>query len=217
MKADMEARLKRAHNLPSPPGVALRIIELAQSPSVDLGQIADIISADPALSVKLLRIANSPLYALRRRCDNLQQALSLLGLNAALTLALSFSMVKGLQKEQGAGLDFGYFWRRSVLAAAAARQLAQRLKLGGAGEELFLCALLQDVGMLAPHRVEPKLYISMTTPLSDHQGITKHEIEQLENDHAEVGRWLLEAWQLPESIVECIALSHSPISTILRT
>ncbi len=211
MKADMEARLKRAHNLPSPPGVALRIIELAQSPSVDLGQIADTISADPALSVKLLRIANSPLYALRRRCDNLQQTLSLLGLNAALTLALSFSMVKGLDKEEGATrLDYGYFWRRSLLAAAAARQLALRLKLGSASEELFLCALLQDIGMLALDRLDPELYANFGSPLSDHKKVTEYERRQLDDDHAEVGRWLLEAWQLPESIVESVGLSHSP-------
>ena len=95
MRSDLEALLLNCRNLPSPPGVALRIIELAQDPDVVMATAADTIGLDAALSARMLRIANSPLYASRRRVDNLSQALTLLGLNATLTLALGFSLAQG--------------------------------------------------------------------------------------------------------------------------
>ncbi len=68
------ARLENCTNLPSPPTVAIRIIELSNDLNVDIGKVADVISMDPALSAKILRIANSPIYALRRKTENLHQA-----------------------------------------------------------------------------------------------------------------------------------------------
>ena len=87
MRPELEAQLLNCRNLPSPPGVALRIIELAQDPDVVMATAADTIGLDAALSARMLRIANSPLYASRRRVENLSQALTVLGLNATLTLA----------------------------------------------------------------------------------------------------------------------------------
>ena len=78
MHPDLEAHLLHCRNLPSPPAVALRIIELAQDPGADLNATAQAIGVDPALTARMLRVANSPLYAGRRRVDNLPQALTLL-------------------------------------------------------------------------------------------------------------------------------------------
>lgn len=97
MQPDLQAALHYCRNLPSPPGVALRIIELAQDPDVDMTTTAKVIGMDMALSARMLRVANSPLYASRRRIDNLGQALTMLGLNATLSLALGFSMVHGVR------------------------------------------------------------------------------------------------------------------------
>src|SRR5476649_1766749 len=87
---EIEAHLRKTVNFPSPPGVATHIIELAQDPDIEMGNVAKALSMDSALSTKVLRIANSPLYAQRRKSENLRQALVVLGLNATLTLALSF-------------------------------------------------------------------------------------------------------------------------------
>ena len=104
-------------NFPSPPGVATHIIELAQDPDIEMGKVAKALSMDSALSTKILRIANSPLYAQRRKSENLRQALVVLGLNATLTLALSFSLVKSLRGGKSNGLSYGLYWRRALLAA----------------------------------------------------------------------------------------------------
>src|SRR5690606_28663623 len=91
MSPELITTLSLCRNLPSPPAVAMRIIQLAQDPEADIGTVADVIALDTALSARMMRIANSPLYASRRRIENLGQALTMLGLNATLQLALGFT------------------------------------------------------------------------------------------------------------------------------
>ena len=126
MPPELTAALALCRNLPSPPGIALRIIELAQDPEADIATAADIIAIDMALSARMLRIANSPLYASRRRIENLGQALTMLGLNATISLALGFTVTQGLTGGTGADHDLRQrAWKRSILSALAASQLGQ--------------------------------------------------------------------------------------------
>src|SRR5688572_7438683 len=146
MTPELEAHLRSFVNFPTPPGVAAHIIELARDPNIEMGRVARAIGMDPALSTKVLRIANSPLYAQRRRSENLRQALVILGLNATLTLALSFSLVKSLRSDKPNGVNYPWYWRRALLSAVAARALGDAAGQQLA-EERFLAGLLQDIGM----------------------------------------------------------------------
>src|SRR5690606_39956726 len=76
-----------------------------QDPNADLAATARVIALDPALSARMLRVANSPLYAGRRKVENLPQALTLLGLNATLSLALGFSLMQGRSEEHTSELQ----------------------------------------------------------------------------------------------------------------
>ena len=194
-------------NFPSPPGVATHIIQLAQDPDIEMGKVAKALSMDSALSTKILRIANSPLYAQRRKSENLRQALVVLGLNATLTLALSFSLVKSLRGGKSNGLDYNLYWRRALLAATAARALADVMHHALA-EEIFLAALLQDVGMLALDRGMPDLYAGIDGLQRDHAAFAAHERKRLQLDHAKIGGRLMESWNLPERLHRAIANSH---------
>jgi diguanylate cyclase (GGDEF)-like protein len=194
-------------NFPSPPGVATHIIELAQDPDIEMGKVAKALSMDSALSTKVLRIANSPLYAQRRKSDNLRQALVVLGLNATLTLALSFSLVKTLRGAKANGLSYGLYWRRALLAATAARALGDALHHSSA-EEIFLAALLQDVGMLALDKAVPDLYSQGELLQRNHRALAEHEKKRLQVDHAHVGGWLMAEWHLPERLHRAITNSH---------
>jgi diguanylate cyclase (GGDEF)-like protein len=204
---EIEAQLRRSVNFPSPPGVATHIIELAQDPDIEMGKVAKALSMDSALSTKILRIANSPLYAQRRKSENLRQALVVLGLNATLTLALSFSLVKSLRGGKSNGLNYGLYWRRALLAATAARALGDAMHQSLA-EEIFLAALLQDVGMLALDKAVPDLYSQGGILQRNHRALAEHEKKRLQVDHAEVGGWLMKGWNLPERLHRSITNSH---------
>src|SRR5579863_3875624 len=204
---EIEAKLRRLVNFPSPPGVATHIIELAQDPDIEMGKVAKALSMDSALSTKVLRIANSPLYAQRRKSENLRQALVVLGLNATLTLALSFSLVKSLRGAKPNGLNYKFYWRRALLAATAARALGDVMRQTLA-EEIFLAALLQDVGMLALDQAVPDLYRDGEKLQRDHATLAEHEKKRVQADHAYVGGWLMRTWNLPERLYRAIEHSH---------
>lgn len=208
MNPELEAHLRSLVSFPSPPGVATHIIELARDPEIEMVKVAKALSMDSALSTKILRIANSPLYAQRRKSESLRQALVVLGMNATLTLALSFSLVKSLRSGKANGISFPFYWRRALLAATAARALADALRHPMA-EEIFLAALLQDVGILALDKAMPDLYRGGEAAQRDHLALAELEKKRLQADHAEVGGWLMRTWGLPERLHLAIAHSHT--------
>ncbi len=207
MTPELDAQLRSLVNFPSPPGVASHIIELAQDPNIEMGKVAKAIGMDPALASKVLRIANSPLYAQRRRSENLRQSLIVLGLNATLTLALSFSLVKSLRGGKPNGVNHPLYWRRALLGASAARALGEATGQTLL-EELFLAGLLQDIGMLALDKAMPDLYRDTSELQKNHRDLAAHERKRIGVDHADVGVWLMKQWNLPERLSTAIGMSH---------
>jgi len=205
---DLKKEIEACKNLPSPPGVASQIITLANDPEADMNQIAKVLAVDPAITTKILRIANSPMYAMQRKTENLRQALLVLGLNATISLALSFSLLKSWQGEDDEdGLDYALFWRRAFLSATASQALARAVGVKDS-EELFLTCLIQNIGVMAADRARPDLYSDLQGSQVHEQTLIDHERAKLGADHAEIGGWLLEKWSFPDRIQRAVAASH---------
>jgi diguanylate cyclase (GGDEF)-like protein len=205
---DFENRLKAQVDFPSPSRVAEEIISLARDPDIEMAKVATAVGRDPAMTAKILRIANSAFYAQRRPSQNLRQALVIIGLNAALTLALSFSLVSSMRALRPTGIDYPRFWRRSLLSATAARAFGESAKVGHA-EDIFLAALLQDMAVLALDRVSRDFYGTLRQP-ANHADWIVYEIERLGRDHAGYSAMLLKSWNLPERICRAVEASHAP-------
>ena len=208
LSQDFENRLKAQVDFPSPSRVATEIIALARDPDIEMAKVAQAVGRDPAMTAKILRIANSAFYAQRRPSQNLRQALVIIGLNAALTLALSFSLVNSMRALRPVGIDYPRFWRRALLAATAARTFAESVKVGHA-EDIFLAALLQDMAVLAIDRASRDFYAKLQQP-SSHADWVAYEVAQLGRDHAGYSELLLKAWNLPPRICTTVGASHEP-------
>jgi diguanylate cyclase (GGDEF)-like protein len=207
---ELRKKIEQCHNLPSPPGVATKIIALANDPGADIARIAEVLALDPAITAKILRIANSPMYARQRKTENLKQALMVIGLNATISLALSFSLLKSWRSsDQAGGLDYPLYWRRALLAATASHVLARAIGIKEA-EELFLACLIQDIGVMALDRAMPDLYAGLGQEQGRHVALIQREEERIGVDHAAVSGWLLERWQFPERTQQVVAASHDP-------
>ena len=202
-------RLRTCTNFPTPPPVAMRVLQLAQNPEIDLAKVADAVSADPAIAAKVMRIANSAMYARRRQSANLRQALITLGLNATLTLALSFTLVTALKKGSTGGFDFQAYWRRTILSAAWGKLLASELGRRDA-EEIFLASLLQDLGMLVVDKLWPEVYEGIAPFKIEHARICQHEQNCIGTDHRSIGSALLGIWNMPASLIQAVQHSHDP-------
>jgi diguanylate cyclase (GGDEF)-like protein len=182
---------------------------LARSPDLELAELAEVISRDPGLAARVLRIANSSFYARRRHVANLRDALVVLGINAAISLALGFSLVQALGSAGTHAGRYTRFWSRSLLAAHAAEELGRQLKVG-LPENAFLAALVQDIGILAMDQALGEEYLSLVPQdgAHEHDRLVAAERGRFGTDHAEVGAWLLARWDLPESLRVAVAASH---------
>ena len=209
MTPELEAKLKACPNLPSPPAVAIQIIQLANEPEIDIDRIIDLLNCDPALSSKILRVANSPLYPFSNKIECLRPALMILGLNATISLALSFSLIKTLQTTKGGGLDYALYWKRALVAGTTSRALGKICKVAEI-EELYLAGLLQDLGMLALDLVCPDLYASYKSPQTDHASLRSYENQVLGITHESVGSWLLTKWNFPDRLLLAVGESDDP-------
>lgn len=201
-------QLKQCKDLPTPPAVAAKIIELSGEATSDVDTLAKIVAMDPALSAKILSIANSSLYMRRIEADSIQQAVAMFGWTGTLNIALSFAVVGSIRGTLSSGIDYDYFWKRSLAAATAARALGQ--VAGYKNEELlFLPGLLQDIGMLALDRATPGLYSGVGEQQQDHAFLLQLERKHVRNDHAVIGGWLLNTWQIPAEVTLLVGMSHT--------
>jgi len=207
LSARVKTALKFCPNLPTPPGIAMRIVEMASEPNLDLGSLARLLSQDPALASRVVRASNSALFNWPRPTENLRQAIVVVGLDATMNLALSFSLSrtlgKGLTSEQGVNLA----WRRALIASCGARLIGARMNRRD-GEELALAALLQDIGILALNAALPEEYPPILDGARDHDDLLRRERESLETDHGEAGAWLMQAWQLPQKMAAAAGCAH---------
>jgi diguanylate cyclase (GGDEF)-like protein len=140
------------------------------------------------------------------KCEvrTVSHAICLLGLSAIRPLALSFSLVKGLQAHDQRALT--WFWKRSLMTAVAAHELAHSLGLRLV-EEAFLAGLLQDIGILALRQLAVPEYSQAARDGLVHDALVAAERTIFYEDHASVGAWLCERWKLPSIL--CTAIRHS--------
>jgi len=207
MNSELIKKIQQCPNLPSLPSIAVQVLDLAAKPDVDIAEIARGISKDPALSGKILRTVNSSFYGRSQNVGTISHALVILGLQSVKTLVLGFSLVTTLSKNKGTGFNHLKYWRRSIFAATAARTLATKMKLVQQ-EEVFLAALLQDIGMLVLNQVISAQYGEISGKAKGHAELIKLEQETLGMTHAEAGAILADQWKLPPILAQSVGASH---------
>lgn len=208
MNEDIIARLRVCNGLPTLPTVAIRLIELANDPDTDISQFSDCVAFDPALAIMIMKAANSPLYRSRRSPGNVRQAISLLGLNATITIALSFSLASAFRNQPiESALDKSLFWRRSILSALTCRVLGERFGLRNL-DDLFLAGLLQDIGILVFDTMLRDEYQAAVPPDVERDAALAAERAAFGTGHDELGYWLLKRWNLPDHIALACLSSH---------
>lgn len=194
--------------LPSPPAIALRILQALQKEENSFEEIARIIKADPVLTSRTLKVANSALYGLSSNIESLERAISMIGTQALQNIALSFIIIEDFQDCPQGCFKLDLFWRRAITAAVAAEILSQEINTNS--QDIFITALLQDIGVLVMFLSDIVTY----TGLLDQKRITGKRTSTAETelfgfDHSEVGYHLFSSWNLPPSICDPILHHHN--------
>lgn len=207
-------------DLPAPPQAALQIIRACAREEVTSGEISDIAATNPALTAELLRVANSPLYGIAREITSINNAVSVLGLRAIRNLVLCISIHDAIDKEAIPGFDAEVFWEDSLRRAIIAKQLASLTKKDV--DECFTSGLLQDFGLLILFYLHPEQASEwkVLRSLSPNKRLEKEQ-ELFSVTHNEIGKKLIEFWELPNSLGEAIGDHHAEktkntLSSILK-
>ena len=211
MNQQLLERIRQCQSLPSLPSIAVQVLDMAQRPDVGIAEIAQVISKDPALSGKILRTVNSSFYGRSQTISTVSHAVTILGLQSVKTLVLGFSLVSNLATRKGKGFNHLQYWKRSIYAATAARVIGARVDLVQQ-EELFVAALLSDIGMLVLDRVLGEEYGELCAKNPTHAALLNAEVETYHMTHAEVGGTLAEQWKLPPLLHVPIRHHHDPDS-----
>lgn len=209
MNTELLAKIQKCPDLPSLPAIAIQILEVSQRPTVDMSEIAKVISQDPAICSKILRTVNSSYYARAHTISTISNALVVLGLQSVKTLVLTFSLVANLTKRPANGFVYVSYWKRSLYAATSAKTIAAAMHLVQL-EEAFLGALLADIGMLVLETVIPDEYGQLYSQAASHAQLVELEQQKLGMTHADVGGYLAEQWGLPPVLSVPIGMSHNP-------
>lgn len=201
-------------NLPTPPIVFHQIQKVINDPKVSAAQIAAILSEDPAMSVKVLKLTNSAFYGLSREIESVKQAVVVVGMEAIKNLVLSASildMFKGKEYDQ----DFqDLFWRHSLATAFGSRMLAKKIKSRGFvdPDAAFSAGLLHDIGKIIIACYLPGEWKKLSEARQADSSLMDHDLEQqvLGYDHAQIGALLAGQWKLPRKLAEAIIHHHHP-------
>jgi len=199
--------LKDDIKLPSPPAIAIRILEAVKKNDASFDELAQIILSDPSLAAKALKVANSSFYGLPQRVDSLKKALAILGLTAMKNIALSFVIATELRSQSEGDFDFDFFWKRSVTAAVAADLGAG--SINKKNDDAFVTGLLQDIGIAVMYFCRKDDYLKVLDEKRT-SASTAYVVEKniFGFDHQELGSEILRQWGLPENIYMPIRYHH---------
>jgi len=205
--------LKQSGALPTPSGVGLVVLRRTQDENCSLEEIAQCIQVDPALSGRLLKLANSAAWQGAQPVTTVQQAAARLGLRNVRGVALGFALVSGNRTGACAHFDYDRYWSYSLATAVAAQILAS--EQGTIDPmEAFTCALLSRIGMLALATVHPEPYATILSTSRSRASaeLLELEVAKFQIHHWEVSASMMRDWGLPELHTSAVLLLGSDAS-----
>lgn len=179
------------------PDVFMKVKAVVEDPDTTALHLSRVISADPAMTARVLKLVNSAFWGFSGRIESVSRAVSLLGMFQVHDLVLATSVATTFQRIDPKTVDLTAYWRGSVYRALAASELARAGKLVDLGR-VFTEGLLSDIGhMVLFHKVPTLAAQAIECARAEPWSMAAFEREAIGCDHAQVGGALADAWRLP--------------------
>lgn len=210
MATDFQTVVRSIGDLPPMPAVATKVLEMLQSPETNYAQLGKAISSDPAVSARLLKVANSAFFSLKRQVKTLDHAIAIVGERTLRSLILAASL-ESMNKSYG--LLEKLLWEDSIGCAIGCRMLARRFKSADP-EEAFLAGLFRHLGKVIMNYSDPESYQSLAAAAYSGEG-TFNDIEGrfFPYAHAVVGAAVLDKWNFSDDLIQC-TLHHEDLHIV---
>lgn len=210
---NLQKEVTEAVRLISLPKVYLRLRTILDDPDYSMADVASVISSDPGLTMRLLRLVNSSLYGFSKKIETVSRAISLLGTHQVHDLVLATAVAQTFEGMPPTVVDVQKFWRSSVYCGVSARRLAFHFP-GCDKERLFVAGLLHEIGHLIMYQAIPELcQRAIETAAEHHIQLFQAERSLLGFDYGDIGCEIMEQWSLPESLKEITKFHVEPWKT----
>jgi HD-like signal output (HDOD) protein len=206
---DIRKLIEQSPQISSLPTIFYQINEAVEDPECSFVEIGEIISGDPSLAARLLRIVNSSFFGFPSKIETISHAVTIVGMAQLHDLALATTVVnqfKGIQKNL---MSMEKFWLHSVATGLAARIIAVYRREPNA-DRFYLMGMLHDLGRLVLFLNVPEQMQKVMNSYEEGGVLYEVENQTLGADHAGVVGMLLEMWKLPEMLQEAVAYHHMP-------
>ena len=193
-----------------PPDYYFKLKKVIENPRSSFKAIAEVILHDPALSARILKVANSPFFNPGFKVESIDRALTFIGMNQLEELVLGTAVMESFKDIPTDLIDINAFWKHSIGCALGARLIAEHIREPGK-DRFFLLGILHDIGSLIIYKKAPKA-AQKALELSEENSEFLFQIEtQIHGfNHADVAASLFRLWKLPEELVQVIAKHHIP-------
>ena len=195
--------LKSIH-IPPCPAVVLSLMEEIRQPQCDFAKLVKLISGDVGLAASMLKTANSPYFALSRKVNSVQVAVSVLGLKNLMQIVTGSALQKALGGEK---ITMERFWDRSNSTAVVASHLARKLH-GVSREDAYTLGLFHDCGIPIMMQKFSDYKEKLAAANQSAELVIAIEDQHYTTNHAVVGSMLARSWYLPEHIGQAIRVHH---------
>jgi len=207
----LENRLAKIIDLPTLSVVANNIIIITQNPKSSALEVGRAISQDQALVSKILRIANSTFYGFPRKITTISHAVVILGFANVRNLVLTASIFDMFKSKGGDEyFDREGFWKHSLACGVTSKLIAKRLGIKNL-EEVFIWGLLHDLGKLILDTYFREDFTRVVIMVKEKEILIRDAEQQLLGfDHAAVGSFVADKWNLPPAVIKVIRFHHNP-------
>ncbi len=203
----LEQYFLEPEEIPSMPHVIVKALTVIKDDNSGIKELASIISCDQSLSSKVLRLVNSAHFALSNKINSTYKAVCLLGMNQTKNIIISIAMKSVLFGDNDKGI-----WSHSIRCAVACEILAKEYKIINP-EDAFIIGFLHDIGKIILSRKESVTYQKIVNLTM--RGVSHLDAEEmyLKTNHAVLGSYIAQKWELSDTIVEAIKFHHSPLKS----
>ena len=204
-------------NMPSLPVTVSKVQEICDNPKTSPVDLYKVISLDPVLMGKVMKLINSAYYGLSDQVTSLVRAIIMLGMNTVKNLALSSAVIGLISGEKSfIKLNSDMFWEHSLCTGIIAKKIAEdKFSVRGGLEEYFITGLLHDIGKIPLISCFPKEYTEMVNKRADGQycSINEAETDYFGMDHTVTGQMIADSWKLGDPVKNVI-VSHHDINSV---
>ncbi len=204
---DVQEYINKGIDLPAAPTIITQLTSLLNKKNIGSHELAKVAQTDQAFTAKILKLVNSPFYGFSREVSSVEEAITMIGLEAVHHLLLTMSFLNIFKADKNI-FNINEFWLHSLSVGIIAKKLLKN-ETKEIRNAAYLSGILHDVGRLIYYQIDPKKYIAFYDQGKSVIDLEK-ESEWFQQNHQQLGALLGKKWNFPENIVNTIEFHHSP-------